>query len=96
MPEYSFTFLVQRNIWGFKELGFQVTLFVSSSRLVSVSVAKVLKLTNIRIVSPKVCFQVCFPSLHSNISGITITGKLLLIRKHLLTLRGSSELITAE
>lgn len=50
------------------------------------SVAKALKLpSTLRIVKPKVCFQVCFPSLHSNISGITIAAKLLLIRKLLVT-----------
>lgn len=89
--------LVQCNIWCFKEPGFQVTVFISSSRLVSVKYCKSTKTKkHIRIVKPKVCFQVCFQSLHSNISGITIAGKLLLIRKLLFTLRGSSELVVAE
>lgn len=93
VPEYSFT--CSRAV-QYLELGFQVTVFVSSSRLVLVKCCKGTKLTSIRIVKPKVCFQVCFQSLHSNISGITIAGELLLVRKLLVTLRGSSGLILAE
>lgn len=89
--------LGQCNISCFKELGFQVTVFVSSSRLVSVKCCKVTKTDkHIRIVKPKVCFQVCFQSLHSNISGITSAGKLLLMRELLVALRGSPELVITE
>lgn len=89
--------LVQCNISCFRELGFQVTVFVSNSRCVLVKCCKDTKTDkHIRIVKLKVGFQVCFQLLHSNISCITSAGKLLLMRELLVTLRGSPELIITE